>query len=365
MTRLWRGVAVLLLVICGTGILLTFVLGRVMPSSQQITFQLLRHKTRRLFLIDIGRHVMYQLARGTNPFPNYAWSPDGKQLAYVAQVGDQADIFRLDIECTSLLVACGKPDNLTQYRATDSEPSWSPDGTGIAFIAERHGAPDIYWMPANGGAGYNLTNDPSSDSFPVWSPDGRYLAFYSNRDGRFEVYVMHMNCLQRIASCAGAIHRLGGGFNGFPAWSPDGKQLAYFANGDVLLAQADCLAVSDDCGSQAYNLTRSLFTDWYPAWSPGSQYIVFQSNRGDQPQVYLAAVNCDSRLGDCAIPLKSTLSYNLYPSFSPDGRQIMVVSNNRRSQELYLLSVDGSSEQQLTNLGGQIASPRWRPLQPE
>ena len=38
------------------------------------------------------------------------------------------------------------------------------------------------------------------------------------------------------------------------------------------------------------NLTRSAFTDWYPVWSPDSQRLLFQSNRGKPPQVYEALI---------------------------------------------------------------------------
>ncbi|MEP6984985.1 MAG: hypothetical protein ABI970_05290 [Chloroflexota bacterium] len=132
----------------------------------------------------------------------------------------------------------------------------------------------------------------------------------------------------------------------------------------MLLAQTDCLAHSDDCGSQAYNLTRSPFTNWYPVWSPDSQRLLFQSNRSSQSQVYEAVVNCGSKMSDCATPLKSELSYSLYPSFSPDGHWIMLLSSQGKSQELYLLVVDGSAVQQLTHMGGQISSARWRPTAP-
>ena len=361
----WHGRMVGLLVMLNiSGILLAFALGRILPASGEIVFQFGQGNRRSLYLLDVHHHLAAQLARGANPFPSTSWSPDGKHLAYVAQVDNHADIFRLDVECASLFTPCATPYNLTQQREADTEPAWSPDGTGIAFVTERHGAPEIDWMPAAGGTAYNLTHDSATDSFPIWSPDGHYLAFYSDRSGFLEVHVMNMDCLRQIASCPAAIHRLGGGFNSLPAWSPDGKQLAYFANGDLLLVQTDCLARSDDCGSQAQNLTRSPFTDWYPVWSPDSQHLLFQSNRSRQPQVYEAAVHCDSSKGDCATPLKSELSYSLYPSFSPDGHQIMLLSETSDGQELYLLAVDGRVLQQLTRMGGQISSVRWRPSLP-
>jgi Tol biopolymer transport system component len=126
----------------------------------------------------------------------------------------------LDVECASLFIPCGTPIILTQQPEVNTEPAWSPDGTGLAFVNERYDAPEIYWMPAAGGTAYNLTLNSATDSFPIWSPDGHYMAFYSDRTGFLEVYVMNMDCLHDIASCPTAIHHLGGGFNSLPAWSP-------------------------------------------------------------------------------------------------------------------------------------------------
>lgn len=361
----WRGSLVGLLVIVHTGgILLAMALGHLLPTSGQVAF-LFGHTTiHGLYLLDVQRHLAAQLARGTSPLPNYTWSPDGKQLAYVAQINDRPDILLTNIECASVWTPCSQPVNLTHQRESDTEPAWSPDGSGIAFVTERSGAAEIYWRPVSGDSAYNLTQDSATDSFPVWSPDGHYIAFYSDRSGFLEVYVMNMNCLRQIASCPKAIHRLGGGFNSLPAWSPDGQQLAYFVFGDLLLAQTKCLVLSDNCGQQAYNLTHSPYTDWYPVWSPDSQTLLFQSNRNSQSQVFEASVHCDSTQSDCATPLQSTLSYSLYPSFSPDGRQVLLQSLNHNSQELYVVAIDGRTVQQLTNMGGQISSARWRPLPP-
>jgi Tol biopolymer transport system component len=51
-------------------------------------------------------------------------------------------------------------------------PSWSPDGTALAFVSYRDGNPEIYVIGADGTGERRLTDDPGQDGDPVWSPTG-------------------------------------------------------------------------------------------------------------------------------------------------------------------------------------------------
>ena len=83
---------------------------------------------------------------------------------------------------------------LTVDPADDTNPTWSPDGSRIAFESTRTGYADIFVMPAAGGDAVNLTKTPfSSDHGPTWSPDGGRMAFYSDRDGEWDIYVMALD----------------------------------------------------------------------------------------------------------------------------------------------------------------------------
>src|SRR6185369_16257594 len=84
--------------------------------------------------------------------------------------------------------------------SNDNQPTWSPDGTKIAFVNAIGSTPEIAVMNVDGSNRINLTNNSDLDLNPVWSPDGTRIAFVSTRDfpgitgdvtRGFEIYVMN------------------------------------------------------------------------------------------------------------------------------------------------------------------------------
>ena len=73
---------------------------------------------------------------------------------------------------------------LTSYPGHETDPSFSPDGTQVAFAWNRdnsdHGW-DIYVKQIGVEEPFRLTHDPAADRFPAWSPDGGYIAFIRER----------------------------------------------------------------------------------------------------------------------------------------------------------------------------------------
>jgi len=91
------------------------------------------------------------------------------------------------VSTESLLIALvGEPP------PEDFHPSWSPDGSRIAFISSRDGNYEIYVMDADGSNQQCLTDNPANDWYPSWSPDGSRIVFTSDRDDNrnIEIYVM-------------------------------------------------------------------------------------------------------------------------------------------------------------------------------
>ena len=119
------------------------------------------------------------------------WSPDGSQIAYAYFREDgNTDIYVINADGTN-------PVRLTSDPADDLRPAWSPDssdGSRIAFSSDRDNDqdndPEIYTINPDGTGLTQLTDDAATNQAPAWSPDSTRIAFSSNRDGNFEIYAM-------------------------------------------------------------------------------------------------------------------------------------------------------------------------------
>jgi len=116
---------------------------------------------------------------------NPSWSPDGSKIAFSSNRDGTYEIYVMDPN--------GSNQTPLPTTAEGTEPDWSPDGSKIAFQSDRDGDFEIYVMNADGSGQTPLTVNDSHDANPVWSPDGTKILFHSDRDGNFAIYVMNAN----------------------------------------------------------------------------------------------------------------------------------------------------------------------------
>jgi TolB protein len=125
-------------------------------------------------------------------------------------------------------------------------------------------------MDADGGGEKRLTRDPAFDGNPTWSPDGSRIAFASNRLGPTYVHVMGAD--------GSNPHAVGPPYSTTPDWSPDGSLIA--------IAAPSGLAVMRPDGTGFRSLTHHLDNDLYPSWSPDGRRLAYESDRDGTYEIW-------------------------------------------------------------------------------
>ena len=254
--------------------------------------------------------------------------------------------------------------NLTNHPANDQGPKWSPDGSKIAFYTDRdylsadpkEHSTEIYVMNADGSNPTRITNSFTIDAWPSWSPDGSKIAFQSYRDGNENIYVMNADGTDpvRLTSHPKVDY--------YPAWSPDGSKIAFYSDRDDNLE----IYIMNADGSNQTNLSREpLAFDESPSWSPDGTKIAFWSSRvPDYYDVYTMDPD-----GGNQTRITNNPGFDGFPSWSPDGAKIVFYSNRDGDRdgdrdgntEIYTMNADGSNQKRLTNHPARDAWPAWSP----
>lgn len=230
-----------------------------------------------------------------------------------------------------------------------SPPTWSPDGSKIAFVSDREGNPDIWSMDSDGSSLVNLTQHKDKDHSPAWSPDGEFIAFASVRDSLYwELYLMRPDGsdVQRLTWWEDASDLS-------PSWSPDGTRLAFASKRDGNWE----LYVMDRDGGNLARLTDHPADDTNPAWSPDGGRIAFASTRDGYSEIYVLALGGGEPINLSNAPFSSEHG----PTWSPDGGRIAYYSDQDGEWDIYVMASDGSDVVKLTadNTNDQV--PAWRP----
>lgn len=148
-----------------------------------------------------------------------AVSPNGKQIAF---------FWRGDV--WSAPIKGGAARQLTRHPAIDRQPAWSPDGKQIAFVSEREGGRQVWVMPADGGAPRKLTQHTEGFVLEEWMPDGKGLLTSITRD-HFWRHAERFSIIQP-GEKQRAEQVLFNDYGQYPSVSPDGKKLLYNREGE-------------------------------------------------------------------------------------------------------------------------------------
>jgi len=268
------------------------------------------------------------------------------------------------------------PTNLTKHPSTDLSAVWSPDGTKIAFTSDRDENDEVYVMNADGTNAVNLTTDPYDDFAPQWSPDGTKIAFQSDRettgpilsyDPKVMLVVYNSEVFVMNADGSGQVnvsnHEM---WDGNPSWSPGSDRIVFQSDRHVDPGPIIMGVLPDELGVEIYavdadgtdlvNLTHSPGDDRYPVWAPDGTKIAFQSARDGNQEIYV--MNPD---GSGQTRLTTDVGYDSYPSWSPDSQWITFHSDRTGGTDLYKMTRVGLSTTRLTTSIDWDWGPSWSP----
>jgi Tol biopolymer transport system component/serine/threonine protein kinase len=338
-------------------------------------------------------------------------SPDGEKVAYVwsGPADDNWDIY------VKALGVGATPLRLTQHAANDLVPAWSPDGRYIAFVRELGERAAVYTLPAQGGPERKLTEIPYPERASLtgaffglqgslsWSPDGQWLVF-AERDsepGSTHVVRFSLTTGQREALTSPPAGTLG---DLCPALSPDGAEVAFVRSGSNTWGLKD-VWLQPTRGGRARRLTHAKY-GWCMGldWTADGRDVLFShpripvtvggisrvSRSGGEPRPALGALgNTDrpsargsrllyvehkplefalwrvpGRLGSRGQgPQKLIVSSqrDSNPAYSPDGRKIAFESDRSGAENIWVCERDGSQAVQLTSIESGAGTPRWSP----
>jgi len=152
---------------------------------------------------------------------NPSWSGDGSWIAYESYVNGNLDIYIRELDGSSESL------RLTTHDAVDHNPSWSPTANRIAFASERNGTNRIWLLDIDDEDGDRihmlLPNQVSEQIDPAWSPNGQYLAWSAFVDGYWRIFILDIE-----GEDARPIEI---GLGKQATWSPDSTHIAAIAEG--------------------------------------------------------------------------------------------------------------------------------------
>jgi Tol biopolymer transport system component len=193
------------------------------------------------------------------------FSPDGSRVAYVSTRTGAPEIFTTGARG-------GDPVQVTRLGGPQvASPRWSPDGRMLLFTARPEGQADLYTVPASGGTIRRLTRDPGDELAASFSRDGKFVYFSSRRSDAWQIW--------KMPAGGGAETMVTGGGGTAAFESADGKTL-YFTRPDAPgLWRMPAAGGAEELVSA--DLRPASATDWRVT----GRGVYFREDRGDAAPV--------------------------------------------------------------------------------
>ncbi len=159
---------------------------------------------------ETGKPIqLFSYPRSTQASPTF--SPDGSKIAFVSDKDSGTRIYVIPA------AASEKRPNavmITKQNRENSCPAWAPDGTKLAYSAKTNGIRQIWIYDFGKGEEWQLTSGPGNKENPAWGPDSNHIVFNSTDDNSSELYIVNLNQPEAIKISRGP------GKKHYPTWGP-------------------------------------------------------------------------------------------------------------------------------------------------
>ena len=246
---------------------------------------------------------------------------------------------------------------LTNHRASDLGPVFSPTGEEILFVSNRSGERDLYIMRADGhGERPVFRTAPAYRDYPAWSPDGKKIAYIQLDREAKQTIVYTAKADGSLVNRVVEIKNVGGAGNGDPAWSPDGTEIVYVVHGEIHWASRQIRFINLKDRKQETLLPDDIPRMSQPVWSPVHNKIAFVWYRPEHHQQSIFIVNRD---GSGLQQIADVLA--LSPAWSPAGDELVYSQVTGNGTQIFKINLVTHDVTQLTHDGSNYAGNWFDP----
>jgi Tol biopolymer transport system component len=243
----------------------------------------------------------------SNPQPRSLSRDCKKLLFFEEQSEDKEDFYVVPVSLKdarpigpAIKVFEGRDKQHVGYGRRD-EWAWSPDGKKLAFV---HGG-DIWITSADKGEPVNITQSPEHESFPVWSPDGKMIAYSVRQDEKGR----NVRSLHIIPASGGKAKKIlnTSDKEGFD-WLPDGKELAVISEGKISVIPISGGKTKEIFNLEEFHIERVIALSWLP----DEKHFAFIGEKEEECRMFLVSEK-GSKVIELAADDKNWKDW-LYPS---------------------------------------------------